>query len=233
MGDAGRTTLLDRLADDRRGPAEARLDGAERGDQLGPLLAQPPEGSATRAGRLDGDADCLLRGAARIAACGEGLARELEPVGADARPGDLRSQRPHGERELSGGKSRERTVVVAEVVADPDQLHRSDDVAAGARGHGEQPGRPSLLRRPMGRLGRAPGGDRFTEPASPGHLGGEGRTGGRHGSRREAPLVVHHPQNGQIGTRRVGDRSGDRLQRDPQILCFGHLGRRLCQALDR
>ena len=148
VGDAGRTSLLDRLADDRRGPAEARLDGAERGDQLGPLRARrqraPPRAPVV---------STAIRTACCAARRGSPPAARASPASSSRwartrEPGDLRSERPHGERELSGGKPRERTIVVTEVVADPDQLHRADNVAAGARGHGEQPGRPSLLRSP-------------------------------------------------------------------------------------
>ena len=233
VGEAGGAPLLDRLDDDRGGTAETRLDGTERGDELRPLLAEAPESSSAGAGRLDGDADCLLRGAARIAAGCESLAGELEPVGADARPGDLRSQRPHGERELPGGEPRERALVVVELVADPDQLDRADDVTAGPRRQREQTGCPGLSRRPAGRLGRLPGRDGLGEPPRPGHLGAERRAGGRDRARGEAPLVVEDPQNRQIGARRVGDCRGNRLQSDPQLRGFGHLGRRLCQALDR
>ena len=52
--------------------------------------------------------------------------------------------------------------------------------------------RARFAARCVGSVGVA-GGDRFGEPARPGHLGAERRPGGRHGSCREAPLVVHAP----------------------------------------
>ena len=88
-------------------------------------------------------------------------------------PGDLRGERAHGERELSGGEHRHRTVIVAELFTDPDQLDRADHMAAGAGGKRHQPHRASLLGDPAGRLGGLAGDDGLAEPARAGHLGAE------------------------------------------------------------
>ena len=106
-------------------------------------------------------------------------------------------------------------------------------MAAGSRGSASSPAaRACFAARRVGSVA-SPGGDRFAEPARARDLRAQRRPRGSDGPRGEASLVVQHPQNGQIGARRLGDRACDRLQRHPQIPGLGDPGRGIRQALDR
>jgi len=179
----------------------SRVERAERRDEL--RLARrgdPPERTRARGRRLHRDPHRLLRSPADVATGGERLTRQLEPFDPPARRGrpTVRSERPHGERQLCGDEVGYGALVLVERRGDPEQLHRADHPSAGARRNGEHAGCPHALGRAPDGFGDLARGDRLARRPCARDLGPERRSLGRDGACRQVAVGVEHPQNCQV-----------------------------------
>ena len=178
--------LRDRLVDERCGSGQPGLERADRGDQLGAVLAQAPQ--CPRRGPRSPRPRCAPSvGAERRAsppaasaspASSSRLARTVGAVLPPARASARRVRPARRQVRRAPGRRRRR-------LADADQLDRADDLAAGTRGQGEHAAAPRPLGGAAGRLGRLARDHGLAETARAGDLRGERRAGRRDRARRE------------------------------------------------